>query len=347
MSPELRCFVILNKNEDAVLREILKGKSSKEVARKTLLSISNIKTIRRSLLSKFKANSTIHLIVLAILETKYFDILISNYSLRKGFFSKQDLELVYLLLQGYGNDEIASKLNTSTRSIQYKRLKFRQSLLISDNANFVKKCIEFGILLVIPRNFLFQLKKIKSVQITTLLPHEYLNNPFDLDLLNPSGFIYFDSLNRFQYTFFNKEDGVRLVEAALKALTFSNVSRSFIEKSIVSSISVSSALILAMHKLLNEKSPNELMHKELENGRLKINIIQDTSWPETYSKGQPYLVRLSITKSSETKESEFIDLTIAELNRNLVLMSKIWSSESTMGVLITFLHLDYFKIHHI
>ncbi|GAB5419152.1 MAG: hypothetical protein Crog4KO_06600 [Crocinitomicaceae bacterium] len=347
MSPELRCYVKLTREEKMVLKLLIQGYSSKKITSKANITLSSVKSIRIKLLSKFKAKSTIHMIVLATLDLKYYNLLTQNVRRSQAKFSDLELRIIFLILQGYTNDETASKLDLSSKLIKSKRSNLRKKLSIKSPSDYVLRCIQFGLLMVVPRKFNLLSTHIKNNDIKLLPSPNYLEEELDIDELNDNGFIYFDTLNRFNYIFRSEEDGLRKVEAVLKALNFSDLSQDFVFNSFKATQSASKEMIKVMYQILQETNPKQLIKEEINVGSLEINVLPDSQWPEIYSKGQPYLVRLSLMETSDRRRTEFINLSLDQLNLKTSLIAQIWSSESTTGVLMTFLHLNFFKSHHI
>ncbi|MCR9170847.1 MAG: LuxR C-terminal-related transcriptional regulator [bacterium] len=342
MSPDLRCFAKMTVKEEKIALLILKDYSNKQIANITNSSIPTVKAARRSLIEKYRASSLIHLVVLICLEKKYYDILMLNSKPQKRQFDHRELEVTFLLLRGRLNDEIATDLNMTVKSVEYQRQKFRQNLNIAGTADFVRKCIQYGILVIMPVYFRMRSVQFDNVRVKTypLLKHS-VDTKIDLDNLNTAGFIYFDYLNRFTYNFLTQEDSLRKIGACLTALRISDIPNRIIEEFFYSQQAISSSVLNSMSKVLCENDPLFLVRKEIDQGRLKLNINNNSIWPASYSLGQRY-VFLEDLKGGPT------DITLGRLNiskkdfeRNVTLTRRIWGSHSNMGVLLTFLHLNY------
>lgn len=349
MSPDLRCFAKTTKREERVLLLILRDYSIEQIARITNSTTTTIKTVRRSLLRRYKAKNLIHLVVVTSLESKYYDVLVQSNQIKQKNFEQEELKLASMLLQGKQNEEIAGLLKTSVKSVEYKRAKFKRKLGIEGAADFVRKCIEYRILILTPIEY--SLRKIKigdsRVRTHSILPSS-LTLKLDIDTFNPTGFIYFDYLNRFCYNGFVEDASFqKSVDLFLTALFLTDFPSTMVGNNFYSKNTIAPLFLRSMYDVLFSKKPLELVEKEVNSKRMILFNDFKPVWPITYSFGQRFLILKSLSQRPLNVLANELNLTENELQKNIEQIHQIWGSQSSLGVLVTFLHLNYLEIEAI
>jgi len=343
MSPDLRCFVLLKAREDQVLRLILKDYGIEEISKKIDSSIPVVKKSRRILFEKFRARTVIHLIVIAILERKYFDVLIDqNSPNKKMHFDRAELEIAFLVLQGRMNDEISALTGLSIKSVEYKRLKLRQKLNANGHADFVRKCLQYGLLVMSPLKYCFKSTFVDNVKIkTNYVATNAIMTEQNYDNINDTGFLYLDYLNRFFYVYHTQEDCLRKTTAMIIALCLSDFNAEYIKRAYYSRKCLSNSLIGSMIDSVKEYDTKLFVKEEIDKGNVKINTIKNAPWPENYSLGQRFILQQSLEGGVSDKTLIRLRMSRKAFNQNVKRVRKMWGSPTDIGVLMTFLHLDY------
>lgn len=192
-----RTTVKLTRVEDRVLKCVLQGYSSKEASPILNMPKNTVNSIRKTIFHKLVARSVLHVIVLAILEYKYYEII----NPEKGEhhitddLTAKEIEVAKLLLQGYLNKEVASMLTIGIRTVEFHRENFKNKTQSQNYPDFVRACLQNGLLKLVP---------VKARQPTLERKDdsngfESFHKPRNFTLQSPQGFVYVDHRNRFMF----------------------------------------------------------------------------------------------------------------------------------------------------
>ena len=194
-----RSKIKLTEREHNVLVDLLNGLEMSEISNNRHLTKSNVNHTVTSLKRKFTAHSTIHLLVLSIMEKKYYDILTTNTSDHRSVkITEREVDVVKHVLQGRFTKEIAKLLGLSVRTIEGHRYEFSHKSSTKTSRDFINACLQNGILKLIPFEFEFIKSKLNSREIIELSRSACRFYPDELSAVtNEYGFIYFDFQNRF------------------------------------------------------------------------------------------------------------------------------------------------------
>mmetsp|Transcript_33202 Transcript_33202/g.43718 ORF Transcript_33202/g.43718 Transcript_33202/m.43718 type:complete len:346 (-) Transcript_33202:18-1055(-) len=198
MSLTKRSKVVLNSREHNVLVDLLKGMDVDTSQENLGISRTSLVHTRRRLREKFSAHSVIHLMVLAILEKKYYEIMSEGQSMYSEELNEREVYMAQQVLLGIRNKEIAELSYLSVRTIEDYRDSFNKKCGVKNSREFVKACLDNGILKLIP----FQYRR------STFKDEGRTFKTFDQSLdcfyvaheqkhVNQFGFVYFDYQNRF------------------------------------------------------------------------------------------------------------------------------------------------------
>ncbi|GAB5417598.1 MAG: hypothetical protein Crog4KO_25830 [Crocinitomicaceae bacterium] len=195
-----RAKVLLSDRQEEVLCDLLSGYDIAQIAEVRGLTKSNVSHIKSRLKKTFNAKSTVHLMILAILERKYYQIITENSKdHRTDSISEKEVEILRYVLDGWLSKEIAEPTNLNVRTIEFHRYEFNKKCNVSNNKDFINACLQNGILKIIPFEFQISKTSIDGLVIDEIsMAFENFHIDRSTKTINEHGFIYFDFQNRFR-----------------------------------------------------------------------------------------------------------------------------------------------------
>lgn len=195
-----RTTVKFTRVEDRVLKCVLQGYSSKEASLILEIPKNTLNSIRKNIFHKLGAKSPLHLVVLAILEYKYYKVINPEKSEqhKTDNLTAKEVEVAKLLLQGYLNKEVASILDIGIRTVEFHRENFKNKTQSHNYPDFVRACLQNGFLKLIP------VKARKATIEGKGEPNnlESFHAPRNFSLQSSHGWVYVDHRNRFIFNDF-------------------------------------------------------------------------------------------------------------------------------------------------
>ncbi|MCR9171557.1 MAG: LuxR C-terminal-related transcriptional regulator [bacterium] len=192
MSLTKRSTLVLSQREHNVLIDLLKGLDVDESTEHLGISRTSVVHARRRLQRKFGAKSAAHMVVLAILEKKYFDVLNERLDRYNDELNAREVYIAQQILLGVRNKRIAEMSFLSVRTIEDYRESFYTKCRVNNICDFVKACLDNGILKMVPFEFEVSMEggtfDTSTSRFQLMEKHGYTN---------PYGFVYFDYQNRF------------------------------------------------------------------------------------------------------------------------------------------------------
>ncbi|MCR9171935.1 MAG: LuxR C-terminal-related transcriptional regulator [bacterium] len=192
-----RARVSLSDRQTQVLVDILSGMDIAEIAIHRKMTKSNVSHVKSRLKQIFKAKSTIHLMVLAILEWRFYELVVNNAKNHvSSEISEKEVEIIKHVLNGSINKEIAEPTNITLRTIEFHRYEFNKKCKVSSNKDLINACLQNGILKVLPFEFYLSRSYENSI-LSFSRAYKYYHFDEYSGVTNEFGFIYFDYQNRF------------------------------------------------------------------------------------------------------------------------------------------------------
>lgn len=204
-----RARINLSERQTQVLLDILSGMDTSEIAANRRITKSNVSHVKSRLKQIFRAKSTVHLMVLAILDWQFYKVLVDDSKNHvSSEINEKEVEIVKHVLNGRINKEISEPTNITLRSIEFHRYEFNKKCNVSSNKDLINACLQNGILKILPFEFLPS-KDEESGSRTKSSTQACKFFHFDKysNVTNEFGFIYFDYQNRF-VTFDSVESGL-------------------------------------------------------------------------------------------------------------------------------------------
>lgn len=147
----------LTRNQHDVLRLLLNGMNTSEIATQIHRSERAINNVRSTLLEIFEAKTTIGLIVEAIkygfLDAKLYKLVQSHVDNKNDILSMQEASVLFEILSGKTNPQIAQTFSLSKHMVQYHRANVTRKWRVSSKADLVIKAILKKYLILTPVNF--------------------------------------------------------------------------------------------------------------------------------------------------------------------------------------------------
>jgi DNA-binding NarL/FixJ family response regulator len=194
-----RARIVLSERQKQVLEDILLGMDLAEIAANRKMTKSNVSHVKSRLKQIFSAKSTVHLMVLAILDWQFYKMLVGQAKDHESSeITEKEVEIIKYVLNGFINKEISEPTNIPIRSIEFSRYEFNKKCNVSNNRDLINACIQNGILKILPFEFQGSTYDEKG-RIKTSFSQAYKFFHFDRysSVTNEYGFIYFDYQNRF------------------------------------------------------------------------------------------------------------------------------------------------------
>lgn len=346
MAPNLRSLlsISLSEKQRTILEHIVQGHSTTEINLQTGFTESSIKAIRRNLLELFNANSNIHLITLAILEADFFKIL-GRIRFKRIDIDSDTLDVVLLTLQGYKNREIIEALQFPKRKVEYLKAKYRKTLGIERDSDFVKKSIEAGLLVVFPVHYHFKdLEMFSTANKKYKIESDNVKIVWKSQDLNSTGFVYIDYLNRFCFLYrATFRDPKQMDHEFVLAMMLSDFDERAIQRNFISEFESVQVDLELFGSFFRKKRMDRMLFNLTSSEKLKLNILPAPS-PSFFTKGQIILVGYLVRGYTEEQILKAMKLHQETFKDQLDILFLHWNSHSLLGVYLTFLHLDYLKL---
>ncbi|XOV68619.1 MAG: helix-turn-helix transcriptional regulator [Fluviicola sp.] len=337
----MRSKVELTEEEGKVLELIIRQKTSQQISTLTNIPLGTINGYRRRLRNKFGAKSNVHLIVLAVLEHRFYKLIGAN-KFKRQKITNRDRNILFLFLKGLSGQEIAAELRISERAVEYARQKFMLDNQNQGDVGFVKACIECGVLVILPVRFHFKEYFMLGEYINVYkLRKSDVRITIETNTINSTGFLYLDFENRFWFECtgdYKKEK--KIVDSVATSLFLSGLS----EKYIVD--------------LLKSETVN--IEESVENVRHDVDLISHEEFVEFYktreqfkpiidpaivsnvlTAGQVILVELIAKRVPEREIYERMKSRKKYVDEHIKIILEMWSSMTILGVYTTFIHLNF------
>jgi len=337
----MRSKINLTEQEGKVLELIIRKKTSVQISQLTSIPLGTINGYRRRLKNKFGAKSNVHLIVLAILEHRFYKLLgVSNY--KKLNLNSHDRNILFLFLKGLTGQEIASELQISERAVEYARQKFMLDTQNKGDVGFVRACIECGLLVVLPVRFHFK---------EFFMLGEYFNVyklrksdariRIQSNTINPTGFLYLDFENRFWFECtgdYKKER--KIVDSITTSLFLSGLSKKYILDLLQSKTVPIGEIVESVSHDVDLISHKEFVDFYKTRKQLKP-VINPATVSNVLTAGQVVLIDLIGKGVPEREIYERMRSKKKYVDEHIKIILEMWSAKTILGVYMTFIHLNF------
>lgn len=342
MNSNLRSNIILTKTEEYVLKSIVQGRTTIDIVQALKSSRGVINSVRASLKEKFGAKSDIHLIVLAILEKKYFLLLGDiNYSPRE--LEDRERDTLILSLKGYTNPEIANEFGISRRTI----VNVKTKLAIAGKPGLVKRAIELGILIIFPVIYRMETIEVFGQETRVYkLNRRRVTQRLKFSNINHTGFIYVDYLNRFTFTQTSIFRSNELYMASLvTSVKLSGYDDLVIQNLIDSETESVQDALNRVNANINFIPLNEYLRCCILFKNIEINS-RPAHYPSAFILGQRLILKYLAEGLTDEEVMRRTKMSKSVFKEQLKILKIVWSSNSILSIYVTFLHLNYLQLEN-
>lgn len=335
MSLTDRARVHLSERDEMILLGLLQGWSIKKVSKRLVITESTVLNEQKKLQIVFGAKTTIHLLVLAILERKYYDQLwFSGTNHVSDDLSEREVKVAVYLLQGYINKEIADMMNVSVRTVEFHRKNFYAKCHVGSYKDFILACIYNGILKITPFEYrmAYQTSGERSLRTFKRSKAEF-HVDFWFFTKHHHGFIYFDYQNRFTWCV---ESGLRNnsntdADLLFLATDLSEVRHSHLKRGNKK---------LHLNHLLSSGTSDSYMQFFEYLTTFGFKLISGSTDLNPVDRMSRALVLTSIAERKSLEErSSSLGISIEELRKQEVLLYKEFNCESEATLIMQGLHM--------
>ncbi len=337
----MRSRIELTEKEDKVLGLIVQKKTTLQISKITQIPSGTINGYRRKIKEKFGAKSNLHLIVLAILQYRFYKLL-GEIEFKKYQITERETKVLFHFLKGFSSQEIAASFRVSVRSVEYTRQKFLLDTRSHGDAGFVKSCLEIGLLTLLPVRFNFKEYFIlgKNINIYKLKKAD-VKIPIYTKQMNPSGFVYLDFENRFVFECIGDYKNERKVaESISTALFLSGFSEENVGSQLSSTTVPIEEIVKSVAMNIDLTSHEEFVNFYKKRGQL-VPILDHEAISNVLTAGQIILVDLIAKGKSQAEIYKQMRSNNEYIDEHINLILEMWNSTTILGVYITFIHLNF------
>lgn len=338
-----RATIKLTRDEDRVLKCVLHGHSSKETSDILELPKNKVNSIRKSIFHKLGAKSVTHLVILAILEYKYYKIINpeSSEKHRSNQLTSKEIEVAKLLLQGCLNKEVGDILSIGIRTVEFHRENFKRKTNSHNYPEFVSACLQNGLLKLIP----IKSRTGKNDQNDNSILYDSLHIPKNFTKQLEQGWVYIDNRNRFVFEDFPSAPlpSYLRVPPLLIALRISGVPPCLIASMLNEELAIVEHQLRVLHEYAYRTNSISFLCKLHEFGVYKA-VIQPREFPRLFALSRLLFIEHMAKSTSKRGKMNILGIDEAGLERHESSVMREFRCDNELAIVAQAVHIGVLNL---